>query len=218
MPQRILALDISDSELKAAVLETTFRDYQVAGFYREPLAKETVAPDEQIRRFSPRTRARRRHHPLRPAGRPGHLAHVLPALSRQEEAHPDDPLRAREQRAVRPRRGRGRLPGPAPRPRRHHGARRARAEARPRAASRAAAGGGAPIRRSSTSARCRRSTRSAWSPTCRRRSRSSISRRTSATVALYREGELVGLRTLSCGAPAPPPESTQRREPSTPSR
>jgi hypothetical protein len=51
MPQRILALDITDSELKAAVLETTFRDYRVAGLYREAIAKGDTPPDEQVRRF-----------------------------------------------------------------------------------------------------------------------------------------------------------------------
>lgn len=49
MPQRILALDITDSELKAAVLETTFRDYRVAGLYREAVTGDAV--EEQVRRF-----------------------------------------------------------------------------------------------------------------------------------------------------------------------
>jgi general secretion pathway protein L len=49
MPQRILALDINDAELKAAVVETTFRDYKVAGLYRESLA--AVGIDERLRHF-----------------------------------------------------------------------------------------------------------------------------------------------------------------------
>lgn len=49
MPQRILALDINDSELKAAVVETSFRDYKVAGLYREPITASAV--EERLRRF-----------------------------------------------------------------------------------------------------------------------------------------------------------------------
>ncbi len=51
MPQRILALDISDAELKAAVVETTFRDYKVAGFYREPLSVANGTLEAQVHRF-----------------------------------------------------------------------------------------------------------------------------------------------------------------------
>jgi general secretion pathway protein L len=51
MPQRILALDISDSEVKAAVLETTFRDYRLAALHRQALADGDVPADEQVRRF-----------------------------------------------------------------------------------------------------------------------------------------------------------------------
>jgi general secretion pathway protein L len=40
MPQRVLALQVDAHELKAAVIETTFRDYRVVGFYREALAAE----------------------------------------------------------------------------------------------------------------------------------------------------------------------------------
>ena len=43
MPQRILALEFDAHEMKAAVIETTFRDYRVAGFYRE---KTYVRGDE----------------------------------------------------------------------------------------------------------------------------------------------------------------------------
>lgn len=51
MPQRILALDINDAEAKAAVIETTFRDYRIAGLYREPLNATDGSIDEQVRRF-----------------------------------------------------------------------------------------------------------------------------------------------------------------------
>ena len=51
MPQRILALDITDSELKATVVETTFRDYKVAGFYRESMSPIKGTVEEQVRRF-----------------------------------------------------------------------------------------------------------------------------------------------------------------------
>src|SRR5262249_18518016 len=51
MPQRILALELDAHELKAAVLETTFRDYRVAGFYREPIAADEQSLADKIRRF-----------------------------------------------------------------------------------------------------------------------------------------------------------------------
>jgi general secretion pathway protein L len=51
MPQRILALEINDTEAKAAVIETTFRDYRVAGLYREPLSAVDGPIEEQLRRF-----------------------------------------------------------------------------------------------------------------------------------------------------------------------
>lgn len=50
MPQRILALELDEQELQGVLVETSFRDYRVVGFYREDLvADETVA--EQVRRF-----------------------------------------------------------------------------------------------------------------------------------------------------------------------
>src|SRR5262245_35460476 len=49
MPQRIFSLEIGDTELKASVLQTSFRDYKVAAFHRAPLANgETPA---QVKRF-----------------------------------------------------------------------------------------------------------------------------------------------------------------------
>jgi general secretion pathway protein L len=48
MPQRIVSLEIGDAELKAAVLQTSFRDYKVAGLFREPLNGDA---DAQIKRF-----------------------------------------------------------------------------------------------------------------------------------------------------------------------
>jgi general secretion pathway protein L len=51
MPQRILALDIAADELKAALVETTFRDYRVVGFYREPVVAADGSMAEQVRGF-----------------------------------------------------------------------------------------------------------------------------------------------------------------------
>lgn len=48
MPQRILSLEIGDAELKAAVLQTSFRDYKVTALLREPL---NGAVDQQLRAF-----------------------------------------------------------------------------------------------------------------------------------------------------------------------
>jgi type II secretion system protein L len=48
MPQRILSLEISDAEVKAAVLQTSFRDYKVAGFFREAL---NGGGGEQVKQF-----------------------------------------------------------------------------------------------------------------------------------------------------------------------
>ena len=50
MPQRILALEVDAHELKAAVVETTFRDYRVVGFYREPVTADGGCA-EQLRGF-----------------------------------------------------------------------------------------------------------------------------------------------------------------------
>src|SRR6185503_20890865 len=51
MPQRILALDFDDSELKAAVVDTSFRDYKVSGLYRESLAASAGPVEDRLRRF-----------------------------------------------------------------------------------------------------------------------------------------------------------------------
>src|SRR5437016_1905985 len=51
MPQRILALELDAHELKAALIETTFRDYRVVGFYREPFAAADGAVADQVRGF-----------------------------------------------------------------------------------------------------------------------------------------------------------------------
>ena len=48
MPQRIVSLEIGDAEIKAAVVQNSFRDYKVAGFYREALNGDA---DAQIKRF-----------------------------------------------------------------------------------------------------------------------------------------------------------------------
>jgi len=51
MPQRIIALEIDDAELKVAVLETTFRDYRVAALHRAVFASADGSFEEQLRRF-----------------------------------------------------------------------------------------------------------------------------------------------------------------------
>jgi general secretion pathway protein L len=49
MPQRIFSLDIGDTELKASVLQTSFRDYKVAAFHRAPLPNGDATG--QVKRF-----------------------------------------------------------------------------------------------------------------------------------------------------------------------
>lgn len=51
MPKQVLALDISDDSVKAALLEIGFRDFRVAGLYQEPLSVANGTKEEQIRRF-----------------------------------------------------------------------------------------------------------------------------------------------------------------------
>jgi len=51
MPQRILALELDAHEMKAAVIETTFRDYRVAGFYRDPVTVDGGSRADQVRAF-----------------------------------------------------------------------------------------------------------------------------------------------------------------------
>jgi general secretion pathway protein L len=51
MPQRVLALDITDADIKAALIETSFRDYRVSGFYRDTLSAANGSKEDQIRRF-----------------------------------------------------------------------------------------------------------------------------------------------------------------------
>src|ERR1700690_690626 len=51
MPQRIFSLDIGDAELKASVVQTSFRDYKVTGFYRQALASSNGGTGEQLKRF-----------------------------------------------------------------------------------------------------------------------------------------------------------------------
>jgi general secretion pathway protein L len=51
MPQRVLALELDAHELKAAVVETTFRDYRVVGFYREAVTADDGSLSDQVRRF-----------------------------------------------------------------------------------------------------------------------------------------------------------------------
>jgi general secretion pathway protein L len=51
MPQRIFSLEIGDAELKASVLQTSFRDYKVAAFHREALASSNGGTADQLKRF-----------------------------------------------------------------------------------------------------------------------------------------------------------------------
>lgn len=50
MPQRILAIEVEDREIKAALLETSFRDYRIVGLYRQPRSPEMELA-EQLREF-----------------------------------------------------------------------------------------------------------------------------------------------------------------------
>jgi len=50
MPQRVLTLELGEEELRGVVVETSFRDYRIVGFYREPLDSEN-AVSAQLRRF-----------------------------------------------------------------------------------------------------------------------------------------------------------------------
>lgn len=51
MPQQILALEWDRHELRAAVLETSFRDYRIIGFHREPIAEGNGTLTEHLRAF-----------------------------------------------------------------------------------------------------------------------------------------------------------------------
>ena len=51
MPQRVLALELDAHELKAAVLETSFRDYKVVGFYRDAVVAADGSLADQLRGF-----------------------------------------------------------------------------------------------------------------------------------------------------------------------
>lgn len=51
MPQRIIALDVTTAELKAAVLETSFRDYRVVAFHRQAVSAEGGPLADQLRGF-----------------------------------------------------------------------------------------------------------------------------------------------------------------------
>jgi len=51
MPQQVLALEIDAHELKAALIETTFRDYRVVGVYRDPVRPADGSLAEQLSAF-----------------------------------------------------------------------------------------------------------------------------------------------------------------------
>jgi len=50
MPQRVLALELGEEELRGVLVETSFRDYRIVGFYHEALDAE-AAVSAQLRRF-----------------------------------------------------------------------------------------------------------------------------------------------------------------------
>lgn len=51
MPQPVLALEVDAGEIKAAVVEASFRDSRVLGLYREPIARDGSSLAEQLKRF-----------------------------------------------------------------------------------------------------------------------------------------------------------------------
>lgn len=51
MPQPVLALEVDAGEIKAAVVEPSFRDSRVLGLYREPIARDGSSLAEQLKRF-----------------------------------------------------------------------------------------------------------------------------------------------------------------------
>lgn len=51
MPQTVLALEVDASELKAAVVEVSFRDYRVLGLYRDAVVADGSSVAEQLKAF-----------------------------------------------------------------------------------------------------------------------------------------------------------------------
>jgi len=51
MPQTLLALEVDANELKAAVVEVSFRDYRVLGLHREPVVADGSSIAEQLQHF-----------------------------------------------------------------------------------------------------------------------------------------------------------------------
>lgn len=51
MPQPVLALEVDAGEIKAALVEASFRESRVLGLYREPIALDGSSLAEQLRRF-----------------------------------------------------------------------------------------------------------------------------------------------------------------------
>ncbi len=51
MPRKIVSFDITKSDLKATVIETGFRDFKIAGFYRESLDGDAAAVAARIGKF-----------------------------------------------------------------------------------------------------------------------------------------------------------------------
>ena len=187
------SLEIGDAELKAAVLQTSFRDYKVAALLSR--AGLPTAPRPSRSSVPRRARRSRRHDSLGAARRQGHLAHVLPAVPRPEEARRRPFPSSSRAASLRSRRGRRRLPDAAPRPRRHD--RCWRRWCRRRISS----GISSCCRTSGADPEDRRHRSAGGAQHAQPRSRSSADlrlrrlRAARVTVALYRERELVGLRT-----------------------
>ena len=51
MPRKIVSLDISKSDVKATVVETGFRDFKIEGFHREPLNGDPEAVSRTLEKF-----------------------------------------------------------------------------------------------------------------------------------------------------------------------
>ena len=51
MPQPVLAIEFDASEIKAAVIEASFRESRVLGLYREAVVADGSSLDDQLRRF-----------------------------------------------------------------------------------------------------------------------------------------------------------------------
>lgn len=51
MPQRVLALEVGAHEFKAAYVDASYRDYRVTGFHRGPISPDGTSRADQLKRF-----------------------------------------------------------------------------------------------------------------------------------------------------------------------